>query len=159
VPVYLVRHAKAGDRSKWTGPDDARPLSKKGQEQARRIADLLADPALDISRIVSSPSLRCIQTVMPLAERWQLSIEESDALAEGAQPDEVVGLIRSLEDEVAVLSTHGDVIPTLLDSLAERDGLVLPEDYPCAKGSTWVLETDGDGRFVAADYLPAPESL
>lgn len=158
MPVYLVRHAHAGDRRKWSGPDDKRPLSRKGEEQARRLADLLGDPALDISRVISSPSLRCVQTVIPLAERWQVPIEDSDALAEGATADEVLGLIRSVADEVTVLSTHGDVIPTLLDALAARDGLDLPEGYPCAKGSTWVLHADADGRFTAADYLPAPET-
>src|SRR5205807_1199357 len=83
--------------------------------------------------------VRCVQTVQPLADRCGIKVEETEALAEGANPPEVVRLAREAagEDGAVVLCTHGDVIPTLLDTLALTDGLKLPEDYPCAKGSTW----------------------
>ncbi len=117
------------------------------------MADLLADRGIE--RIISSPSLRCTQTVQPLADRLSLEIETSDSLAEGVEADEVVALFRSLRSTDTALCTHGDVIPVLLDTLAERDGLVLPEDYPCAKGSAWECEQDDSGRAVTAMYLPA----
>lgn len=154
MPVYLVRHAKAGDRSKWEGPDDLRPLSKKGHKQAQELVAVLAGHP--VGRVVSSPSLRCVQTVEPLAEARDLKVETDEALAEGATADEVVSLMRELAAENPVLSTHGDVIPTLLEALARRDGLDLPDGYPCAKGSTWVLESDGTGRVERAIYLQAP---
>lgn len=160
MAVYVVRHAKAGDRSKWKGPDQLRPLSGAGRRQAQALADLLADRAgkagSGIRRIVSSPYVRCIQTVEPLAARLGLEMETDDALAEGAPADDVVDLVRKLAPEHPVLCTHGDVIPRLLDALARRDGLRLPKRRPSAKGSTWVLDQDGDGRFVSAIYLPAP---
>lgn len=160
MAVYVVRHAKAGDRSKWKGPDQLRPLSGAGRRQAQALADLLADRAgkagSGIRRIVSSPYARCIQTVEPLAARLGLEMETDDALAEGAPADDVVDLVRKLAPEHPVLCTHGDVIPRLLDALARRDGLRLPKRRPSAKGSTWVLDQDGDGRFVSAIYLPAP---
>jgi 8-oxo-(d)GTP phosphatase len=152
--VLLVRHAKAGERGRWDGPDRLRPLTEKGWEQARRLCDQLA--GYGATRVVSSPYVRCVQTVEPLAERLGLSVEESDALAEGATTGQLDELLASLRSETAVLSTHGDVIPTLLDHLIERDGLDLPPDYPCAKGSTWVLHGDSDGRVTRAEYLPAP---
>src|SRR4029077_20646317 len=34
---YVVRHARAGDRGAWTGDDRARPLTKKGVEQAEQV--------------------------------------------------------------------------------------------------------------------------
>jgi 8-oxo-dGTP diphosphatase len=166
LSVYVVRHAKAGDRSKWTGPDELRPLSEKGKRQAEALADLLADQSgsagtagragSGVRRIMSSPFLRCVQTVEPLAARLGLEVETDDALAEGAGEDEVVDLVRKVASENPVLCSHGDVIPTLLDALARRDGLRLPKNYPCAKGSTWVLDQDEEGRFVSAIYLPAP---
>jgi 8-oxo-dGTP diphosphatase len=175
LSVYVVRHAKAGDRSKWTGPDELRPVSDKGKRQAEALADLLADQSgsagtagragsarrarragSGIRRIMSSPFLRCVQTVEPLAARLGLEVETDDALAEGAGEDEVVDLVRKVASENPVLCSHGDVIPTLLDALARRDGLRLPKNYPCAKGSTWVLDQDEEGRFVSAIYLPAP---
>lgn len=152
--MLLVRHAKAGEREKWDAPDHLRPLTKKGWDQARRLTDQLAP--YGATRVVSSPYVRCVQTVEPLAGHLGLAVEESDALAEGATAGEIEALLASLAEETAVLCTHGDVIPTLLDHLAEHGGLDLPAGYPCAKGSTWVLVPDGDGRFVRADYLPAP---
>lgn len=155
MAVFLVRHAKAGDRHKWEGPDGARPLTENGRRQADELVAQLGDAG--VTRVLSSPAVRCVQTVEPLARRLGLEVEESDALAEGAAAEEVVGLARGVaRTGTALLCTHGDVIPTLLDALAEADGLPLPDAYPCAKGSTWRLEADGSGRFVAASYLPAP---
>ena len=153
MKVFLVRHAKAGNRDEWEAPDDIRPLSKKGRKQAEKMADLLADRTIE--RIISSPSLRCVQTVEPLADRLNLEVETHEWLAEGVRADEVVGLFRSLPPTTTALCTHGDVIPILLDALVERDALALPEDYPGAKGSAWELEQDGSGRAVTAMYLPA----
>src|SRR4029450_1646377 len=68
VPVvYLVRHAHAGTKATWPGPDLARPLSAQGRKEAPGlIAQLGAEP---LGRILSSPAKRCLQTVQPLAER------------------------------------------------------------------------------------------
>jgi phosphohistidine phosphatase SixA len=154
MPILLLRHAKAGQRKKWEGPDHLRPLSKKGWKQAEGSVELLA--GFDIDSILSSPFVRCVQTVQPLAEQRGLKIEETDDLAEGASPPAVVALARRLAPTTAVLCTHGDVIPDLLEGLARSHGLRLPEDYPCAKGSVWVLEADAGGAFTEARYLPPP---
>jgi broad specificity phosphatase PhoE len=66
--LYLVRHA----HSVYT-PDEMRELSPSGHEAAGRVAELLAGSS--VSRIVSSPYTRAIQTVRPLAERLGISIE------------------------------------------------------------------------------------
>ena len=152
--ILLVRHAKAGSRKEWEGPDHLRPLSKKGRKQAARMVDQLA--GFPVSRVLSSPYARCMETVEPLAERLHLPVEQADELAEGAPVSAVVALVRRLRSENPVLSTHGDVVPALLDALVRLDRLALPEEYPFAKGSTWVLEAGPDERFTTARYLPAP---
>ena len=81
MTIYLVRHAKAGSRKAWTGDDELRPLSKAGRAQARALAKRLA--ADGITRIFSSPYVRCRQTVEPLAERSGVPVEASEALARG----------------------------------------------------------------------------
>lgn len=153
MPVYFVRHAVAADRSGWGGSDDLRPLTKRGRRQADRLADLLADEP--VKRIVSSPSVRCVETVQPLARRLGLVVETSRALAEGAATGDVLALLGDAAADHAVLCSHGDVIPDALDALARKDGLRLPVGYRVAKGSVWRLH--GDARpFVRAEYL-APE--
>ncbi|MGH9189751.1 MAG: SixA phosphatase family protein [Acidimicrobiales bacterium] len=150
--VLLVRHAAAGNPAKWEGPDSLRPLSEKGRRQAAALVDTLA--GYDIGRVMSSPYLRCIQTVEPLAQARGLPIEETQALAEGAGHREVAALLDELGGTSAVLCTHGDVAGVALDLVAD-EGVDTGDDARCAKGSVWVVETDHAGdHFVAARYLP-----
>src|SRR5579875_2392373 len=103
-------------------------------------------------RILSSPFVRCVQTVQPLADRLGVTVEVAEELAEGNGPA-AVALVRSLADEKVALCTHGDVIPDVLVALADEDRVDLGPRPRQAKGSVWVLETDG-GHFVRAAYLP-----
>lgn len=150
MTVYLIRHAKAGSRSEWDGPDDLRPLTSNGRRQADWVADRLA--AAPVKRIVSSPYVRCVETVQPLADRLGLDVETSPALAEDGPVADMLALLAELAPEHGVACTHGDMIPEALDALARVDGLALGPHYPFAKGSIWVL--DGDARpFVRATYV------
>ena len=80
MALYLVRHAKAGQRSRWDGPDHLRPLTKAGRAQAQALAAWLANEP--ISRLLSSPYVRCVQTLEPLAEKLALEIEITEHLTE-----------------------------------------------------------------------------
>ena len=150
VSVYLVRHAKAGSRTKWQGPDEERPLSKPGTRQAKAMAGALED---GVVRIVSSPFARCRQTVEPLAARHGVNVESADALAEGATLDDAITLFEKVASENTVLCSHGDVIGALLSHF-QHAGVRLDDDR-MEKGSTWVLEVDG-GVVTGARYLPPP---
>jgi phosphohistidine phosphatase SixA len=142
VSVLLVRHAKAGDRDRWDAPDDLRPISPKGEVQAGALVDLLA--GYEIERVLSSPYLRCTQTVAPLAAARGLAVEPCDDLAEG-EGRAGVALTRRLlpEPGFTVLCSHGDVVEEVLDALG-----VQRDDYT-RKGATWVLEEAG-ARHIAA---------
>jgi len=151
--IYLVRHGKAGSRHDWKPPDRERPLSKRGWRQAEGLVDLLGERGVE--KVVSSPFVRCVDTVRPLADTLGLGVETAGELAEGASSAEVLKLVRRLAPTTAVLCSHGDVVGVILDALVAADGLELPADYPCVKGSTWELCANGD-RFVSARYLPPP---
>ncbi|HEX6548439.1 MAG TPA: histidine phosphatase family protein [Candidatus Dormibacteraeota bacterium] len=149
MPVLLVRHAEAGEREAWEGDDRLRPLTGKGRRQAAAIADQLR--AHEPRRILSSPYLRCVQTVEPLAAALGLEVEETDELAEGAGPALV---LRALDGEGAIaLSTHGDNCDDVLKIVREQ-GLAGAK-AEAKKASTWVLEGSG-GRITGARYLPPP---
>ena len=143
MSVLLVRHAKAGDREKWEAPDDLRPLTSKGEAQAQALVELLA--GYEIGRVLSSPYLRCTQTVAPLAAARGLAVEPCDDLAEG-EGRAGIALTRNLVPQpgYTVLCSHGDVVEEILDALG------VPRDDFTRKGATWVLEPAG------ADHLPAP---
>lgn len=153
MTVYLVRHAKAGDRSRWEGDDRTRPLSGTGRAQAAALVERLADATFE--HIVASPYVRCLETVLPLASARGIALEPDEALAEGASLDAALALLRKHSVGGAVLCSHGDVIPMLLDHLAGQ-GVDLGPGPQCAKGSTWVLETDPQGEVRRARYLGPP---
>jgi 8-oxo-dGTP diphosphatase len=152
VNVYVVRHAKAGSRSRWEGPDELRPLSKNGRRQAEAIADLLANEG--VARILSSPFVRCVLTVEPLAQQLGLPVETTDELKEGASLQEALRLVEKVSDKPSVLCTHGDVIGELLGH-ASRHGVRFDDDVRLEKGGTWVLDVQ-HGLIVEARYLPPP---
>lgn len=105
------------------------------------------------SRLLSSPSVRCVDTVRPLAEARRLVIECTSDLAEG-NGLQAAALVRSLMDldGDAVVCTHGDVVADVLAAF-EKDGARLQGDA-CHKGSTWLLEWDGE--CISGLYLPPP---
>lgn len=151
--VYLVRHAAAGDRLDWRGDDSQRPLTGKGRRQAEGLAALLSREPVD--RVVSSPSLRCVQTVEPLARTLGLDVEEWDALLEGS---DAIDALNALDDTggTTVACTHGDIVPAVLDVLRSA-GARFHGALTWPKASTWVLDAGGgDEGFVRATYLPPP---
>jgi 8-oxo-dGTP diphosphatase len=153
VTIYLVRHVKAGERATWHDDDRLRPVSKAGQRQARAFVDELADAHFE--RIVSSPYLRCIESVGPLASVRTLAIEVSEALAEEAPLDDALALLNKHAHGGAVLCSHGDVIPMLLEYFAHK-GVDLGPHPQCPKGSVWVLETTNGGDVTSASYIAPP---
>ncbi len=150
--VYLVRHAKAEDRETWTEADELRPLTRKGKRQAEALVGLLR--GAQIGRIGSSPHVRCVQTVRPLALDRQLPLDLVDDLAEGTPTERAIAFLEGTGDAPAVFCSHGDVIPSVVLTLAER-GMALDGDREWKKGSIWVLERR-DGGFVRATYWPPP---
>jgi phosphohistidine phosphatase SixA len=135
VSLLLIRHAFAGDSSRWEGDDTGRPLDARGRRQATGLVGVL--DRFELERIVSSPYLRCIETVEPLADARQLEIEHDDALGADRLGD-VPTVLERLRGDNAAVCTHGD-----LPWLAGR---------PFKKGSVWVLDDD----LEPAEYLPPP---
>lgn len=147
----LIRHADAGDRGSWAGDDALRPLTPKGKEQALRLAASWRDQPL--TQVLSSPFVRCAETVEPLASGFGLEVGLTDALAEG-HAGEAVELVQSLVAENAALCTHGDIVPAVLHHL-DRAGADIVGEWTWTKGSTWVLHTD-NVQFSRATYVPRP---
>jgi len=151
--IHLIRHAKAKNRVEWSEPDEVRPLTKRGRREALALAERLADEHL--GRLVSSPYLRCVQTLEPLAVAVDLPVETTDELAEGACGESVAALLLSLAAERPLACcTHGDVVYDVLRFVAD-EGVLLdgPRDSPVA--STWILAAES-GRFAGARYVEPP---
>jgi 8-oxo-dGTP diphosphatase len=149
--IYLVRHAKAGERRIWEGDDKARPLSKLGWKQSEAIARRLA--AKGASSLYSSPYIRCVQTLEPLAARLGLEIQPDERLFEGAPFEPVLELLGEVSTG-AVLCSHGDIIPETIQALARR-GMEVQTQPDWRKGSIWVLRRKGE-RITKGKVWPPP---
>jgi 8-oxo-dGTP diphosphatase len=136
--VYLVRHARAGRRAEWDGDDRLRPLDERGRRQAEGLVAQLA--RREFRRILSSPYVRCVETVMPLAEARELTVEPDDALAEGAGSHAALGLLRRV-GEPLVACVHGDLVEELLGEKMK-------------KGATAVLDLSADGFELLERFGP-----
>ena len=62
IQLHLLRHAHAGDPMAYDGPDDARPLSPRGERQADRLGRFLAGLGFRTDAIITSPKVRAAQT-------------------------------------------------------------------------------------------------
>ena len=150
MTLFLVRHASAGTRSP-SADDLERSLDPVGLAQAQGIVSLLGERG--VSRVFSSRAVRCVQTVEPLAEHLGVDVEVHPALVEGQSATMAIHLARSLTQEgtTAVFSSHGDIIPDTIQTLA-REGMMISGQRAWSKGSTWELATRG-GDIVTATFL------
>jgi 8-oxo-dGTP diphosphatase len=134
--LFLVRHAYAGQRKRWDGPDFLRPLPPKGIRQATALAERLT--GIELEHLKSSPYVRCIQTMEPLAAQRGLPVEPCDDLAEGTSPGRAVELLRTFIGRPMALCSHGDVIEAAVRELM-ADGMRVDGRVGFAKGSIWEL--------------------
>ncbi len=166
--LYLIRHAKAGSREGWTGPDLERPLTDKGERQADAISEeIFVRDGSRLFRVLTSPAVRCRDTVRPLAKRTGLEAEEVPWLLEGSDPAAALGHLGRIvgalgaspvaraPGEVVAACTHGDIVWGVLDYLA-RSGVELGHQPDAPKGGVWVLDYEGH-EVANADLLPPPE--
>ncbi|HSJ51226.1 MAG TPA: NUDIX hydrolase [Actinomycetota bacterium] len=152
APLYVVRHAKAGSRQGWSRPDEERPITRRGRKQALRLVQRFR--GLEVARIVSSPFIRCVQTVEPLARSRGLPVELAPELAEGVDLAEAAEFLRTLDGAPVVACGHGREIEAIVGTF-ESEGADVEGERGLAKGSVWVIERLG-GRVLSARYLPAP---
>jgi phosphohistidine phosphatase SixA len=152
--LHLLRHAHAGDPEAWTGDDSDRPLSEKGEAQARRLARHLEAIGFRTDRIISSPKVRAFQTAGPVADRIGLSVVTDDRLAGGLDVDTAEAVLRDAGDpESAVLVGHDPDFSDLVGLLCDAGGVSMRKgalarieiDRPLVAGSgslRWLLPPD-----------------
>jgi phosphohistidine phosphatase SixA len=150
--VYWVRHAAAVRRGEWRRAERLRPLTGGGHRQAQRLLELFEGAPL--AHLLTSPDLRCRQTLEPLAAQRGLPIQPDARLAAGRSAAGALALLSELGGQAAVLCSHGDVIPRVIERLCD-EGLRVECDLVCEKGSVWIVDAE-PGRRARARYVPPP---
>jgi len=127
VPIVLLRHGTA-ERSAQKYPEDRiRPLSAKGHTQAEALTGLL--DGFGGLQVVSSPAVRCVDTVRPFAGGQHAVIEIDPALSEAAHaaaPRAIASWIRALiaEGRPTLVCSHRPVLDDLLAAVLAQAGLI-----------------------------------
>jgi 8-oxo-dGTP diphosphatase len=123
--VVVLRHGHARSRKQWTGDDRRRPLHRNGRRQAEALPALLA--AYGVSRVVTSSSRRCVETVHPAAAGLDLELRD-DLSEEGATDASVRAVVADLVAGRAdsVLCTHRPVLPRVFCALGVPDPQLAP---------------------------------
>jgi phosphohistidine phosphatase SixA len=156
VRVLLVRHGCAGDKRRWDGPDDERPLDEVGGRQAEALAEELAPTGA--RRLGTSPTRRCRDTLVPLGRMLGLPVADLGELRVDAPVEPLIGLLTAASARDAVFCTHGEVMARLLDVLVAGGVTIsaarLDEGWLLAKGSGWELAVDeGTGRIGSMRHV------
>lgn len=150
--LYVVRHAKAGERRLWKGEDIDRPLSKIGRKQSELVGKRLAKSGPGV--LLSSPYVRCIQTLEPLGTLTSQKVVVDQRLCEDEPFEPVLELLREVPART-VMSTHGDIIPAVMQALTRR-GMKMNTPPDWRKAAIWVLKRNKRGDIVAATVRPPP---
>jgi phosphohistidine phosphatase len=137
IQLHLLRHAHAGDPLAWAGPDEARPLSSRGERQADRLGRFLAGIGFQTDAIITSPKVRAAQTAEIVAERLGVPFRTDDRLAGGVGLSALDAILRDAGAPVApVLVGHDPDFSDLVLKLCGGLGV------PMRKGAFARIDVD-----------------
>lgn len=102
--LYLVRHAQAAPGE----PDELRPLTREGREQARALGERLRDQNVHPDALLTSPLLRARETGGELARALEIEAEPDERLAPGASVEDVRAAIEGRGERVVVVCHQPD---------------------------------------------------
>ncbi|MEZ5165840.1 MAG: phosphoglycerate mutase family protein [Acidimicrobiales bacterium] len=155
MTIFVVRHASARSRSRWSDDDLERPLDDRGRRQADALTLWFADKP--VHAVWSSEARRCRDTVAAVARSHGVDLVSRRELTEGARPQDFHELLRGAAAGTGdlVACSHGDLIPDVLGRLL-REGMSVRGPRGCEKASIWQLETRGRD-ITCASYIEPPE--
>jgi phosphohistidine phosphatase len=104
VRLFIVRHAEAAGGQ----PDELRPLTDAGREQARRVGKQFAEDGIRPDAVLSSPLLRARETAGEIAKAVGVEAKPDERLAPGAEPDDVRAAASGRGETVVVVGHQPD---------------------------------------------------
>jgi len=159
--LIMLRHAKALARTEWQSGDEDRPLDNLGQLQAKRMHAVYQ--VFGISQIHTSDAVRCYDTVIGLTNTLKIEPVITSKLSEYTfEKNKDKSLDYALElaeisrstGETILLCSHNPVLPRMLERVAKKSSVELPESK-LKPGDAWVVFL-GKNKCLQIDVVPAP---
>ena len=145
--LYFIRHAKPD----YSVHEDAlRPLTALGEAQAQTLVDRLSHIHFDA--IYSSPYLRCVRTVQPLANAQKLEVITHDGLRERKVDslwiEDFQGFAQRQWADFQYKLTDGEC----LAEVQQRNLAALGEILTAEAGNTIAISTHGTALSVILNH-------
>jgi phosphohistidine phosphatase SixA len=102
VRLILVRHAHSDPGL----PDELRPLSARGRDEARALGERLAAERPDL--VLASPLLRARETAAAIAKAAGAELRVDDRLAPGAGAEDLVAAVEAAGATVVAVGHQPD---------------------------------------------------
>lgn len=137
MTIYLVKEGDSGNPASWPGPSRFRPLTREGRRQAHALVACLE--GRPVTKILTGTSLRCRETVIPLADARDLEIESTPIL------DEPANVARAFD--LALGAAAGPLLvcacASLVDAIVGKlyvDGWIDEDRADLGEGLVWLVE-------------------
>jgi broad specificity phosphatase PhoE len=169
--LELVPHCASVSPDGWVGDHLIRPLTELGHRQAQSLVTALGT---DVDAIYSSPALRCLQTVQPLANVTGLPVAglaellDTEQFAEPREWTEgkykhigeavgggwaagrglraLLAMVRQHPDGRVVAASHGDIIPAFVAMLCAAHAVPLPR--VAARGGWYTIRFESGSAAI-----------
>lgn len=155
VTLHLVRHAHAGDPLEWDGPDELRPLTRRGRRQAERLGAFLEAHGHRPDVIVTSPKVRALQTAEIVGAELGMTVRQDERLAEGLDLAVLRTLLAELGARAPMLVGHDPDFSEVLTRLVGGPGMAM------RKGALATVELDATDPELGGElrWLVPPDLL
>lgn len=139
MKLYFLRHAEAADGI----PDDIRPLTKKGHDQAAALGSFLADQGIRFDAAYTSPLVRAVETaeiVLALTnpKKNKIELQRTDLLLNEASRRKFEAWLEELKDRQEVLLVGHN--PSLTEHVARLLQVSTPATINLPKGAVAVIK-------------------
>jgi len=160
--IYIVRHAK----SSWNAigmPDEQRPLLEKGKKRTQKVIDLLDKNQIKVDLIISSHTVRALETAKILANalKYPIGKIKIDSQIYHANGNDILNQLYGLPDryESVMIIGHN---PSLTDfvNLFLKSPI---ENLPTSGVVSFTFETDNWEKLAIAgrktNFILFPKEL
>jgi phosphohistidine phosphatase len=162
MELYILRHAIAGDRESFDGPDSERPLTKEGAKKMKRVAKELEKLDLKFDLILSSPFVRAKETAEIMADEFHSEnlLKFSSHLKVGGDPSALVHEVNTRYKQFSriLLVGHEPYLSGLISMLVsgKNDLSITMKKGGICKLSVGSLHY---GRCATLEWLMAPAQI